>query len=221
MAVLHLADTRLDLRQVLASGRFFEAFTERAIDGFTAELSYDGVGRAGRFATTLVTKPAGYFALHSNPSRALPDLAAAGSVTLTLRLVRPGEADVVVTQDVSGADLALVETEATVAGQQVTTLRVDGAPFTFNARVLPPPVLLDGLVLVDHDPETAAAGATVTAAPLAPVVTDEHGRFRIPALPVAETVDLEFDHDGRRTELEFLPDYARTAMTATFSIPGP
>lgn len=221
MPALRLPETRIDLRQGLAAGRFSEAITERPIEGFTATLDYAHAGGGGTFAAVLAIKPGGWFTLHLHPDRDMPDLSGAGTVTLTLRFSREGQPDVTVAQDVPGAELALVETTLTVAGQEVTAHRIAAAPFAFAAEVQPRAVLLDGLVLFDDDPETPAAGVTITAAPAAPVAADGEGRFRIPALPVAESVTLAFDDGGDVTERTLRPDYARPAMTVTFSIPSP
>lgn len=221
MPALHLPSSHVDLRQALATGRFSEAITERPIEGFSAALDYAHANGGGTFAAVLATKPGGWFTLHLHPDRDMPDLSGAGTVTLTLRLSREGQPDVTVAQDVPGAALALVETTHTVAGQEVTARRIAAAPFAFAATVEPRSVLLDGLVLFDNDPETPAAGVTVTAAPAAPVATDGAGRFRIPALPVTERVTLAFDDGGDVTERTLRPDYPRPAMAATFSIPSP
>ena len=219
MSRLRLADTTIDTRASLATGRFFEQITERSFRDFTAALDYSHAGVEGTFMTTLSTKPGGYFALHAHAVRDLPDLGGAGAVRLRLRLGREGLPDEVVTQDVAGADLALVETALTLGGEPVQGVGLAAAPFHFSVGVPPRPVRLDGLVLHDHDLESPAAGVTVTVAPAAPVVTGPDGRFIIPALPVAESLTLTFDDAGAETDVVLRPDYDRHAMSVTFSVP--
>lgn len=237
MTRLHLADTVLDPRQALATGRCVEAVTGRVIEDFTAVLGYSHAGGSGTFRTVLARKPGGYFALHLHPRRDVPDLSLAGTVTLTLRLSQPSRPDVLVLRQVPGTDLAPVETARTVASQDVTVARIPAAPFVFTVTTPPAPVQLDGLVLLDNDPDTPADGVTATVAvtvaggdpatsgaataPTPPVVTDARGRFRIPAMPVAHVVTLSFDNAGQATERRLLLDYTRPVMDVAFSIPSP
>ncbi len=221
MRALGLADTTIDTRASLATGRFFERITQRVFEGYEATLGYSHAGGNGTFATTLAAKPGGYFSLHLHPSRDLPDLSGAGLVTLSLTLRQEGRPDVVVDRDVDGADLARVETDLTIGGQAVHGVSVASAPFHFTAAVPPAPVRLEGLILHDHDVEAPAAGVTVTAAPAAPVVSGSDGRFAIPALPVTESLTLTFDDAGTVTEVIVRPDFARHAMSVAFSVPTP
>ncbi len=221
MTTLHLPSATVGLRQALATGRAFERFTELGFAAFTASLAYRHPGGGGVFATTLASRPAGYFALLLSPERDMPDLAAAGAVELTLTLEIPGRAPIALALATTGADLAVVEETRRVAGQEVVVRRVAGAPFRFAAAVPPRPVLLDGLVLFDNDPDTPAAGVGVTAQGAPPVVSDAEGRFRIPALPLVESVMLRFAHGAAQTDQSFRPDYGQAAMAATFAIPSP
>ncbi|TJZ91291.1 hypothetical protein FA743_12270 [Paracoccus gahaiensis] len=218
---LAFASRRLGQRQVLARGRLFERLTERSFPRFDARLSYTFGTNRGTFPTVLTIRPGGWFALHLDPSRDMPDLSAAGPVRLTLTLTRPGDPPLDATLDVPGANLAVVEVPRPVAGQALTTLRVAGAPFSFEVGVDPTPVLLDGLVLRDSDQAAPAAGVILRIAFLPDRLTDAQGRFRIPALPVAEAVTLSFDEGGRITDHILRPLWGGGAMTRTFSIPSP
>lgn len=213
-----------ELRQALATGRVVEDVSGLLVERYTAVLEYAHAAGSGRFPTTLARRPGGYFALHLVPARDMPDLATAGTVTLTLRLSRPGRTDVMVVREVPGTELAPVEEALAAAGHDVTVTRVPAAPIAFSVAVPPAPVRLDGLVLFDSDPDAPADGVAVSAAPAGPtgpVVSDPTGRFRIPALPTVETVTLMFDTGGRVTEHQLRPDYSRRAMAAVFTIPSP
>ena len=218
---LAFASPRLGQRQVLARGRLFERLTERGFPRFVARLSYSFGTTQGIFPTVLTIRPGGWFALHLDPSRDMPDLSGAGFVRLTLRLERPGDPPLEATLDVPGADLAVVEVPRPVDGQSLTTMRVTGAPFSFGIGVDPAPLLLDGLVLHDSDQAAPAAGITLRVATLPDRVTDAQGRFRIPALPLAEVVTLSFDEGGTITDHTLRPLWGGDAMSHTFSIPSP
>lgn len=219
MTRLLLADSTIDMRASLATGRFFEQITERPLSDFTAALEYSHSGGAGTFETALSTKPGGYFTLHAHVVRDLPDLGDADEVTLRLRLGRDGFPDQVATRVVAGEHLARVEVPLTVGGQPVRGVGLAAAPFHFSVGVPPRPVRLEGLVLRDHDLESPAAGITVTVAPAAAVVTGADGRFTIPELPVAESLSLTLDDAGSETTVTLRPDYDRHSMSVTFSVP--
>lgn len=218
---LAFASPRIGQRQVLARGRLFERLTERGFPRFDARLSYAFGTHRGTFPTVLTIRPGGWFALHLDPARDMPDLSGAGPVRLTLRLERPNDPPLDATLDVPGADLAVVEVPRSVDGKSLTTMRVAGAPFSFEIAVDPAPLLLDGLVLRDSDQAAPVAGLTISVATLPDRVTDAQGRFRILALPVAEIVTLSFDEGGRITDHTLCPLWGGGAMTRTFSIPSP
>jgi hypothetical protein len=221
MPVLRIPGESVGLRQNLVAGRFSEAITERPIETFTASLSYAQNGVEGSFATRLLRKPGGYFALHHTPDRETPSLNGADPVTLVLALLRPDQPPLQLARDVPGSDLAIVGDQIGIGNQRKNVARLAGAPFTFVATVPPAPVMLNGLVLFDGDPEVPATAIAVRAGALPAVTTDPTGRFRIPALPVAETVTLTFDDGTTQTERLIRPDYAAAQMTTTFSIPSP
>lgn len=221
MTDLRFPTSSLALRQSLATGRLYEQFTERGFPDFTARLAYSHAGGSGTFPATLLKKPAGYFSLQLSPERDMPDLSAASTVDLTLTLEIPGRVPTDLPRAVTGADLEVVEETRTIGGRSVTLRRIAAAPFTFEAALPPAPVLLDGLVLLDNDPETPAVGIDVTAPGGPTVVTDGEGRFRIPALPLQQTVTLRFDDGTTQGDVPFSPDYTRATMSAVFSIPSP
>ena len=224
-----LAPADGDLHQAVATGRFVEAVSDRPIEEYDAALEFSHAGASGVFPTMLVRRPGGWFALHLVPARDMPDLSTAGTVMLTLRMRRPGRPEALAVREVPGTGLAPVPEERTVAGYPMTLTTVPAAPVTFSVTVPPMPVQLDGIVLLDNDPSTPADGVTVTvspedpASPVGPVVTDPTGRFRVPALPVAEVVTLAFALDGGdddTTECHVRPDYSRRVMHAVFTIPS-
>ena len=221
MTTLRFADTHLGLRQSIATGRFYEAFTERGFGDFSATLAWSHAGAAGVFRTALLKKHSGYFALQLNPQTDMPDLSSAGAVDLTLTLERPGEPPIDGVVSVTGAQLAVVEDNVNVGEASVTVLRIAAAPFAFEIALQPDPVLLDGLVLFDNDPETPAANVSVSATGMPTVNTGPDGRFRVRALPVDLSIMLTFDDGSNETLIPIFPDYTHATMNAVFSIPSP
>lgn len=215
------ASVRPGQRQVLAQGRLSERLTGRGLAGFDARLDYAHAGGRGRFPAVLAVRSGGWFALHLDPSRDMPALAGAGPVRLTLHVMRPGTPPHDVVLDVDGAGLAVTETEQIVAGQAMRVARIADAPFEFDIAFDPAPVLLDGLVLFDGDPEMPAAGVTVTIATLPDRVTDAGGRFRVPALPLAQEITLSFELGGTPAHHSLRPAWGAGTMTRTFPIPSP
>ncbi len=76
----------------------------------------------------------------------------------------------------------------------------------------PAPVLLDGLVLFDNDPDTPAADIDVTALGAPRSSPDAEGRFRISALPLEEMVTCASTTRAPDRH-PFRPDHTSTAMT--------
>lgn len=222
MSRLAFASATVPMRQLLAQGRFFETITNRGIVRFNATLGYSYAGGEGTFRAAQSVLPGGYFALHLDPGRTMRDLSGVGTVTLTLTLTRASAAPMTAQVDVDGAGLAVVEQTRTVDSQPVKVYRIAGAPFVFDLSVSPKPVLLDGLLLRHNDPADPADGVGVSASGIPDVVTtDFEGRFRIPALPLSETVTLRFDDGGTVTERALRPAWGDGPMTRTFSLPSP
>ncbi len=224
MSRLAFAPAAVSMRQVLAQGRFYEAITNRAIVDFDATLSYSHADGKGVFRTAQAILPQGYFALHFDPSSAMPDLSKVGTVTLTLTLVHASAAPVSAhSQDVDAADLSLEEHEHIINNQLVKVLRVSAAPFVFDIAIEPQPILLDGLLLHNHDPEEPAVGVAVTILGYDAIKiknTDDEGRFRITALPISETVTLQFNDNGTLSQRTVRPAWGNGSMAQTFSLPS-
>lgn len=216
--------TAVSMRQVLAQGRFYEAITNRGFVGFHATLSYSHAAGEGVFVTTQTILREGYFALHFDPSSAMPDFSQVASVTLTLTLVHASAAPVIAhIEDVDVADLSLEQQQHTINNQLITVSRVSGAPFVFNISIEPQPILLDGLLLHNHDPEEPAVGVAVTILGDAGITiknTDDEGRFRITALPISETVTLQFNDNGTLSQRTVRPAWGNGSMAQTFSLPS-
>nr|WP_298248535.1 hypothetical protein [uncultured Halomonas sp.] len=221
MTQLALASKIVPMRQVLVRGRFYETLTNRGIMGFNATLDYSHAWDKGTFRTAQTVLPGGYFALHLDPGRTMPDLTGVDSVTLILKLTRASAPPITAQADVDGAALAITEQIRSVGSQPVKVHRIEGAPFAFELSVPPAPMLLDGLLLRDNDPADPAAGVTVSASGIPDVITDSEGRFRIPALPFSESLPLRFDDGGTVSERTLRPTWGDGPMARTFSLPSP
>lgn len=218
--MIRLADRTLGLRQVLARGRVSDAVTGRGLGTFDVALGFTHGGGSGDLPGVLALKPDGWFAVQVRPAVQMPDLAAAGPVTLTARVTVPGRGAVEVAQVVDGTELALVEVSVPVGDSETVVERIAGAPFTFSVALPPQPVALAGIVLRDHDPDIPVAGVEVRADVGAPVVTDARGRFFLPALPVAETITLTLTEDAEESTTSYRPDFSRPVNTVTLSRPS-
>lgn len=221
MSRLALASTTVPIRQVLAQGRFYESITNRGMAGFHATLGYSHAGGEGIFRTAQTILPEGYFALHLDPGNTMPNLSQVDSVTLILTLIRASAAPVIAQVNVDGADLSLEEQEHTVNNQLVRVHRISGAPFVFDMPVEPKPILLDGLLLRNSNPEEPAGDVEVSVLGITEtVVTNPEGRFRITTLPISETVTLQFDDNGTVYKRTLRPAWGNGSMTQTFSLPS-
>ncbi len=218
--MLHFADTRLAVRQNLATGRLSQRITGRGLAAVSATLSVQaGQGPRLPVAARFLKRAEGYFAFSILPERDMPDLSAAASVTLRAEFHLGSRPPVLSERAVAGSALALAEQVRSVAGQQVTLRIVAGAPIDLSVAADPAPVALQGIVLRNHDPAQPAAGVRVAAGP-AQARTDAQGRFFLPALPLLAEVLLELTENGNATNHPFRIDYDRAVNSATLSLPG-
>jgi hypothetical protein len=205
-------------RQVIVKGRAFERFTNIGLDVTAAVLSFGFGTISGRIPASPVFKPGGFFALHLDPTHPLPDVSGAGTVTLSLALVLRDGSSETLTLDMAEADLARATRDIEIDGVTLPVRHIVGAPFEMIAARDPAPVRLLGQVLLDGDPTTPASGLGVTIAALpASTTTDINGRFRIDALPVAETVSIAFSDGTDTVTVSYRPDFLAPVNTGVFS----
>ena len=206
-------------RQILVSGRCSDAISDRGIDGASLTLDYDPSG-GGTFIplpAELVRRGDGWFGFHIPPSF-LPQPSGA-TPALRLAAVAPGHGDAAATLPISPEALDLAEETRSLAGHEVTIVRIDGAPFRIDLVLDPLPVALAGYVLVEGDSEQPAAGAEIKVIdPAGPVtIADGDGSFRLLALPVAAEMTIRVSHDGDSRDHFFRPDYAQRINRAVFA----
>src|SRR5690606_35490600 len=96
------------------------------------------------------------------------------------------------------------------------------APLVHHLLALQPsPVGINGRVISDHDFNAPLAGISIQVTDplvLAPVISDAQGRFRIDALPVAESVTLQLE--GSDSTIHHVIDYTPPFNTRIFSLSG-
>lgn len=218
--MLVLADARLPVRQTIAAGRIAERITGRGLAVRSASLSFrTGAGPYRPVPARFHARAEGHFAFGLTPGRDLADQSAVPLVTLRAEFRLDGAAPVTVETTVPGPDLALEEAERQVGGRTVRVQRFAGAPIDLSLTVDPAPVALAGIVLRGHDPAAPATSVTVTAG-AASTVTDDGGRFFLPALPLLAAVDLELV-DGPTTSLHpYRIDFEKPVNRVTLSLPG-
>jgi hypothetical protein len=206
-------------RQVLVSGCLTDGVSAQGIVGATLTLDYDPTG-GGDFVSLpvrLVRHDGGWFAFHlapdqlSQPSGMAPVLRLAASAS--------GHVDASTMLIVAPADLALASESRTIAGHQVTIVRVDGAPFRIDLALDPLPVALAGHVFIEGDVDQPAVGADVEVVtpPGAATTTGDDGSFRLLALPVAAELTIRVTHGGDVTNHAFRPDYSQRINRAVFA----
>jgi hypothetical protein len=219
--VILLPDRTVPLRQVLVRGRIADQVTGRGLRPSAVQLTFRHAAGTGPLPGALTLAADGWYALHLAPAAQLPDLSAAGPVTLTARITVAGRVPVEVSRDVAGADLAVTEVPVEVDGAERRVTRVAGAPFELSAVLAPRPVALDGIVLRDHDPERPAAGVTVRLDGAgAGETTDAGGRFFLSPLPAALSVLLHLTDGAATSTARVVVDHSRPVCTVTLSVPG-
>lgn len=213
------APTPLTSRQVIVRGRVSQAVTQATPAVVAASLSYAHGPGGGPLPVSLETKPGGYFALHLDVARQMPDLSNDGPVTLELTLAVKGHDALKTSATFPSARFARVERPVMVAGQTLVSHAVAGAPFVLDLSVPAKAVGLRGIIIKDHDPEVPLAGVKVSAG-TTQVLTAANGRFAIAALPVAETVEIQLEGAGPPITVPFRPDYEIPVNTITLSLPN-
>lgn len=212
------APTSLSVRQVLVHGRVSEAVTHRVFDDFTVALSYANAAGQGALAVRLQRKSGGYYALHLDPVRDMPDLSQDGAVTLALTITLAGRAPLVLQKDIPAAEFARAAKPVAIGAQILDAHVLVGAPFVFDFILPARPVGLRGIVLENHDPEAPLAGIKIRAGDAPQVISGANGRFAIDALPVTEIVSIELEGAGPVETVDFRPDYEIPVNTITLSL---
>ena len=207
------------VRQVLVGGRLSSSVTGRAVEGAMPTLDYDpsGGGDFVALPARLTRQGDGWFAFHL-PPEALPQ---PSGPTPAFRLAASAarHVDRVDTLPLAPADLALASESRTIAGHDVTIVRVSGAPFRIDLALNPLPVALAGHVFIEGDSEQPAAGADVkiVAPPGASTTTGIDGGFTLLALPVAAEVTIRVTHGGDVRNHVIRPDYDQRINRAVFA----
>ena len=214
------AGTTAGLRQVLACGRVSDAVSGRGLEAFDVALRYSSGAGSGAFPVRTVHKPGGWYARHLVPARQMPAPAGAGEVTLVARFTVPGRLPVEEVQVVERSWFAVTRRELSVSGRALLVDGVNGAPWSVSVAVAPQPVALRGTVVRDHDADSPAPGVSVAVRGVPPVVTDSGGRFHLPALPVAQAVQLTLTAGDQHNVVKIRPDHDRPLNIVTLSLPS-
>jgi hypothetical protein len=205
--------------QVLVSGRLSDSMSGRGIDGPSPALAYDpsGDGDFVPVPARLVRHGDGWFAFHLAPE-GMPQ-PTGPSPTLRISASADRHVDAVAAAVVPPADLALSSEIRTIAGHEVTIVRIAGAPFRIDLTLDPLPVALAGHVFVEGDSDQPAVGAGVEIVlPAgASTTTGADGSFGLPTLPVAPEVTVEVTHGGDVSQHLIRPDYDQRINRAVFA----
>lgn len=91
-------------------------------------------------------------------------------------------------------DVRRAETTVTVGGQDITRVGLSGAPFDLSVALEPKPVGLTGVVLRDGELSAPIENARIKVAGArnnTTVITGADGRYRLDALPLEQSVEIE------------------------------
>ena len=215
MTILSPAELLLT-RQAVVAGRASERFTERALDVSRAELRYTSGPNSGQITTQFTSKSGGFFALHLEPSRDMPDLSAATSVNLNLTLTLEDGTEETVTADVAASDLTPTDRTVRIDGRDYLTSHLPGAPVVMNWQADPAAVQLQGQVLLAGNPATPGIGLTVTVGAAPSTTTDTDGFFRTGDLPIAASVPVVISDGTNTVNLTHKTDFTTPLNTALF-----
>lgn len=217
--MIHLPDKTLPSTQVIVMGRLREEITDRGLEGFSASLSFAHAGLPSLpLPARLNLGREGYFAFHMVPAQEMPPFPSDATVTLVVDFEPAGHAAVSVSQEIAGADLALVDRPVSVDDQGLSVRVIAGAPFDFSASIPPEPVALQGTVLRDFDPTTPAENVIIRADAEPAVTTDAAGRFFIPRLPITAAATLTLTDQGAATTETYRPDFSQPVNKVTLSL---
>ncbi len=208
-----MADAVLASRLVLIKGRIIETVTNRPIRpiDFSVELSGDGAAR--RLSGVPVFKPSGHYAFSIHSSHEVPQ--PSGAVTITVAVTLADGQVVSESLALDHTDFATSDTGFGSAGRMATS--IPNAPFEIDLTVDPKPLTLTGHVVIDHDADAPAVGATIVLGPLSTTV-DGQGDFRLHPVPLSARQTLTITHNGADHDQIFVPDFSSSNNFQSYSI---
>ena len=203
-------------QQVIVSGRITDAMTGGAPRGRAAVVLLRADGRALADVVARVGAD-GLYAVHADPSRALPPQAMSLRVAVTAPGYQPAQAPV----DLTAADLARVTRPLTLPDPAEVAV-IAGLPVSRDIALEPLPVALSGRITEAEDRSRPIPGATITLTaplPMPPVASDAEGWFTLSPLPVAPRVTLSITAPGHDpASVEHIVDFRNPINQGSFTL---
>lgn len=213
-------------QQALFTGQVINALSGAGLVAYSLDLTMRLPGKIEfkPLPCRVIKSNAGYFVASGVALQVLPQsLAPDDTIQFRFAGAAAGFADQQVTVDISAASVTAFETVSNLAGHEVT-LRVIDAPVSHQVLELQPlAVGLQGSTVEDNDPAEPLSGVSVQVIEpvvLPPVLSDALGRFRIPTLPVAQSVVLHVELNGESFNVNHHIDYTSPLNTRMISLNG-
>lgn len=213
-------------QQALISGRVQNALTGAGIRPQLLQLSLRATPDA-----PLAALPAkiqfsgnGYFSLVGVASALFPQqLPAASSAELNYQVSAEGYSPLQGSVLLSQNSITAVAANEQLAGYELSVSRISAPAVHLQLSLVPLPVGLTGVVIEDNDLAAPLSGVSLQIiAPevLPAVLSDELGRFRINALPLAAAVTLEISWGDAVSTINHVVDYTTLFNPRIISLTG-
>lgn len=211
------AEALIVCRQVIAFGCVCDQLSGVGLHGFTIEWGYRDEQGPGTLPIDLSFGAGGWFAAHLGAASLPGDFPHGSQVQLTADFAAPGHQPAQLQVQVPAVTFGLVQSSLPRHPDSIL-LRLAGPPVHLDARLLPLPVGLRGIVIYDNDPSSPVPGASIEVPGLAPATTDDQGRFSLAALPVAAQLQMRVS-DGTHHQIHHLTvDYGQPVNVAALSL---
>lgn len=213
-------------QQALVTGQVIDAVTGSGItpDVMSLQMRFPGETQYRNVPANLRLASAGYFSFSGIAARVFPqNLDPSDELELRFNVSAYSYSSLQITVLVAAA--AIVAPPATAElGNDELALRLIAAPVVHQVLTLAPvQVGINGLVIGDHDPNSPLEGASIQV--IAPIVqpavlSNSQGRFRINALPLAQSVTLQVELGDVSTTINHVIDYTTPFNTRIISLNG-
>lgn len=213
-------------QQALVTGQVIDAVTGSGVtpDSLFLEMRFPGETEYRMVRASLRLGSAGYFSFSGAARRVFPQsLDPTAEVELrfnvSARFYTALQTSVLVAAETIIAPVSIAE-----LGNHELELRVISAPVVHAVLTLAPtPVGISGLVIGDHDLNSPLEGASIQV--IEPIVqpavlSNSQGRFRINALPLAQTITLQVELGDVSTKINHVIDYTTPFNTRIISLNG-
>lgn len=213
-------------RQALITGQIVDSLTGSGVapDSLGLEMKLPGESVYRAVPVNCRLGAGGYFTFHGVAVHAFPQsLEVDEELELRFTVIANSYTALQISAQVAASAITALATSSEIGGH-VLEMRIVSAPVLHQVlEISPLPVGINGLVISDHDLASPLEGASVQV--IAPVVqpavlSNEQGRFRINALPLAQSVTLQVELGDISTTINHVIDYTTSFNTRIISLNG-